>query len=151
MAFHFALETVLRFQKSLERQQELLLQVANYEVAQVLQQMDRTNAAIAWTRVQEQRTLSSAGPAVEIHFLAELRKSLQAQQARLQGELEKREAERRVQLQAFEQLRRKRETIETLRERQQRAFRERHNRELQRQIDDLFLILSISRRKSLPG
>lgn len=151
MAFRFPLETLLRFQKSLERQQELLLQVANYEVAQALQQIHRTEDAIGWTRREGQGALASLGPAVEMHFLEELRRSLAAQKAKLQGELERSEAERRVRLQAFEQIRRKRETIETLRERQQRAFRERHNREQQRQVDDLFLILSTSRHKNLPG
>ena len=151
MAFRFPLETLLRFQKSQERQQELLLQIANHEVAQVIQNIEKTQLVIKWIRDEQQRALVSGERAVEMHFLIEFRESMMAQKALLQTELEKRETERREQMQAFQEIRRKRETTETLRERQRHLFREQQNRELQRQIDDLFLTLSSRQRKSLPG
>jgi flagellar biosynthesis chaperone FliJ len=151
MAFRFPLETLLRFQKSLERQQELLLQIANHEVANLIQRIEKTQSAMNWVRDEQQRALSSGERAVEMHFLVEFRKSLLAQQALLQTELEKREAERRKQMQLFQEIRRKRETTEALRDRQLHSFRERQSREVQRQTDDLFLLLSTRPRKSLPG
>ena len=151
MAFRFALETLLRFQKSLERQRELLLQVANHAVAQVMQGIEKTETEIDWVRIEQERALLSSERAVEMHYLVELHKSLLAHKTMLRSELEEREKERRTQLQLLQELRRKRDTIEALRERQMHAFREQQTRELQRQVDDLFLLRSTRPRKSLPG
>jgi len=150
MAFRFPLEILLRFQKSLERQQELLLQVANHELAQVAHQIEQTRSAIDGTFAQQERTLLSGAPAVEVQFLGEYRNTLRDHAKSLQQELQRRQSERRRLLESFQDSRRKREMTETLRERAFHAYRERQAREQQRNIDDLFMILRARSGRGLP-
>ena len=149
MAFRFALERLLRFQKNLERQHELLLQVANHEVAMVLQRLEQADIAMRCTRGENERALSIGARASEMHFLAEYQKTLLSRRSQLQDELARRQEQRRECLQAFQEIRRKREATETLRKRRLHAFREQQAREHQRRVDDLFLMRRA--RQNLPG
>ena len=68
MAFHFPLEAVLHFRKSLEHQQELRLRAANQHVARVhhlIEQMDLRRQQLHSTQTQE---LSSGTTVAEMRF-----------------------------------------------------------------------------------
>ena len=145
MAFRFSLRVLLRLQKSVERQQELLLQLANAQVAQVTRQIEQVERwAQAYGNLQAQE-LQAGLDAAELHFeercqevLEDYRKSLAAELLKVKRAC----AERRA---AFEEARRQREVTDSLRERQLQAHRTEERRREQRQVDDLFLL----RRSSL--
>jgi flagellar export protein FliJ len=151
MGFRFALASILRYEKSLESQQELLLQAANRDVARVRLELEAVTAVLSCTDSERQRLLSQGARASEMHFLAEYQRSLTSQERQLRRALQEREVKRHELLEIFQQIRRKRELMETLRDRQLHAFREQQGREQQRRVDDLHLMTRTISRKVCPG
>jgi flagellar export protein FliJ len=140
MPFRFPLQAVLHFRQSLEHQQELRLRAANQQVARgqhVIEQIDLRRRAL---QAEQVRDLAAGVTAAELRFAvqceAELlrhRRELEVQRIRLQ---QLRDQQREI----FQQARRARETLESLREDQLKLYKQEASRREQRDLDDLFLL-----------
>ena len=140
MAFHFPLQAVLHFRKSLEHQQELRLRAANQQVARVrhlIEQMDQRRRQLDSTQTQQ---LSSGTTAAELQFGLLCDSELLRHRVVLEQELGRLQQLREQQRQVFQQARRARETLESLRDQQFRVYQKESARREQRSLDDLFLM-----------
>jgi flagellar export protein FliJ len=140
MAFHFSLETLLRFRQGLERRQETLLQAANQRLATVRSEIDSLGQFLEHRRTVRSEELSRGTFASELQFEMVgddiLRQRLQV----LHQECSRVQASRDEQLETFRKARTDREAVESIRDRQLRAYNEDQRRREQRQLDDLFLM-----------
>jgi flagellar export protein FliJ len=140
MPFRFSLQAALHFRQSVEHQQELRLRAANQQVARGqhgIEQIDLRRGALQAEQVRE---LGTGVTAAELRFglqceaeLLRHRKELELQLVRLQ---QLRDHLREI----FEQARRARETLESVRDRQLRLYKQEAARREQRNLDDLFLL-----------
>jgi flagellar export protein FliJ len=140
MAFHFPLEAVLHFRKSLEHQQELRLRAANQQVARVqhlIEQMDLHRQQLRSTQTQE---LSSGTTAAEMRFGLLSEAELLRHRQVLEQELTRLQQLREQQREIFRQARQARETLESVRDQQFRLYKKDAARREQRSLDDLFLM-----------
>jgi flagellar export protein FliJ len=140
MAFTFPLHAVLHLRQSLEHQQELRLRSANQQVARVrhlLEQMDLHRERLLLLQGDE---LIAGTTAAELRFsllcdgeILRHRRELEQQLVRLQ---QLRDQQREI----FQQARRARETLESVRDRQLLMYQKQAARREQRNMDDLFLL-----------
>jgi len=140
MAFTFPLHAVLHLRQSLEHQQELRLRSANQQVARVrhlLEQMDLHRERLLLLQGDE---LTAGTTAAELRFsllcdgeILRHRRELEQQLVRLQ---QLRDQQREI----FQQARRARETLESVRDRQLLMYQKQAARREQRNMDDLFLL-----------
>jgi flagellar export protein FliJ len=131
---------VLHLRQSLEHQQELRLRSANQQVARVrhlLEQMDLHRERLLLLQGDE---LIAGTTAAELRFsllcdgeILRHRRELEQQLVRLQ---QLRDQQREI----FQQARRARETLESVRDRQLLMYQKQAARREQRNMDDLFLL-----------
>jgi flagellar export protein FliJ len=131
---------VLHLRQSLEHQQELRLRSANQQVARVrhlLEQMDLHRERLLLLQGDE---LTAGTTAAELRFsllcdgeILRHRRELEQQLVRLQ---QLRDQQREI----FQQARRARETLESVRDRQLLMYQKQAARREQRNMDDLFLL-----------
>jgi flagellar export protein FliJ len=140
MAFHFPLEAVLHFRKSVEHQQELRLRAINQIVARMRRLIEQIGDRICAARSQQLQQLSAGMTAAELRFALQSESTLGEQRQTMQRELTRLESLRDQQQQIFQQARRERETFESLREHECRIYAREATRREQRQQDDLFLL-----------
>lgn len=140
MPFRFSLDAVLRLRQSLERQQELLLQAANYRVAAVQRDRDELDRYTQELASQVSAQLAAGLSAAELQFNTLCRAVLSGRCQQLDQALNQAYAERDACAQAFQKTRRDREMVETLRDRQFQLHRQLEARRDQRRLDDLFLL-----------
>ena len=140
MAFQFPLESLLRFRQSLERQQEILLQQANFQAAELRRMIAALERAAGEIRASNATDLRAGTCAAELHFNA-LRLSMLAER-RLKIEAALVQAEERCALrrQALQHSRQQREIIDSLRKRQLHSYEDLQKKREQRRLDDLFLL-----------
>jgi flagellar export protein FliJ len=140
MAFHFPLEAVLHFRKSLEHQQELRLRAANQQVARARHLIEQLDHAISRLRNREAQALGAGTSAAELRFGLEREAELRQHRHNLESELARLETQRDQQQKLFRQARRERETFESLRDHQLREYERNSARRQQRELDALFLL-----------
>jgi flagellar export protein FliJ len=140
MTFHFSLEAVLHFRKSLERQQELRLRAANQLVARTRRLIEQIEGRIRTAHSQQSQQLGAGITAAELRFAFECETLFDEQRQIMQRELVRLETLRDQQQRIFQQARRERETFESLREHEYRIYVREAARREQRQQDDLFLL-----------
>jgi flagellar export protein FliJ len=140
MPFRFALQAVLHYRQSIEHQHELRLRAAQQQVMRVqhlIEQMDARRQELYSAQSQQLGAgVTSAELRFELHCDAELlrhRAELTAQLVRLQHQ---REEQHKV----FQQARRGRETLESVRGRQLELYEQKAGRREQQRQDDLFLL-----------
>ena len=146
MAFHFSLEALLRFRRSLERQQELLLQEANYQVSLIRRQIADIDLLLASRAAQTRQELRQGVAAAELHFGEDCESMLRHHRKHLERQALQKEELRRERMEALKAARRGREVVETLRQQQFQVHRQDETRQEQRRLDDQFLL----RRNFLP-
>jgi flagellar export protein FliJ len=140
MAFHFALHVVLHFRESLEHQQELRLRAANQRVAQVrhlIEQMDARRGELSSTQSRE---LSAGITAAELRFELQCDAELMRHRGELERQLVVLQQACEQQRKIFQEARRARETLESVRDQQLRLYQKESARREQRTLDDLFLM-----------
>jgi flagellar export protein FliJ len=147
MAFRFSLQALLRFRKSVEHQQELLLQEANHQVARVRHEIESVDGCIAEMAARGTRELTSGVSAAELQFEGLCRSVLLQHRRQLEKALAECEEIRVHRSQAFHQARRQREVVDTLRQNQLQLCRQEEKREEQRYLDELFLLRRNSHRR----
>jgi|ERR1700683_905824 len=140
MAFHFPLEAVLHFRRSVEHQQELRLRSANQQVARVqnmIEQMDLRRQELYAAQSQE---LTAGITAAELRFGLQCETELLRRRRELEQQFMRLQQLREQQREIFHQARRARETLESVRDRQLRIYKKEALRREQRSLDDLFLL-----------
>ena len=153
MAFHFPIEAVLRYRRSIERQQELRLQQANQKLAATEQQLLELLHSLTKMAHAQAEQLQSGTTAAEMHFSLLSRGIILRQRSELETQKIREQAVCRECVQALRQARRLREAVENLRGQQFAAYQQEGRRREQRQLDDLFLLRRnlISEGTDLPG
>lgn len=140
MAFRFSLHVVLRVRQSLEHQQELLLQAANHRTTALRREIDDLERSMEEIAAQRAGQLKSGLSAAELQFAVLCRSALWERRQQLEQSLNKAREERDACAQVFRKVRRDREVVETLRDRQFQLYRQLEARQNQRRLDDLFLL-----------
>ena len=140
MAFHFPLEVVLRFRQSVEHQQELRLRAATQHVARVRHLIEQLDQRAKEMQNRQWHELNAGTTAAELRFAFLCQSALSEQRRVLETELVRLQHLRNEQQKIYQKARRERETIASLRDRQQREYRRQAARREQRQLDDLFLL-----------
>jgi len=139
MAFHFSLEVLLRMWKSREQFERLRLETLAARIQRLRHEIEAVERASREERRNLASTLSEGVTASQLHFAVLCTDG----QRRLHNLMEKQVAElakhHEAQRKIFEHARRQRETLENLRSRKLEAYRAEEAREMQRQMDELFL------------
>jgi flagellar export protein FliJ len=140
MAFRYPFQSLLRLRESLERQEEQRLLAIAAVVARLRAQIEkhRQGELAAKRVVLEEMEKGSSGAALQFagfcgtasHFV---RKGLELQ-------LEEEERKRLVQLREYQAARRKREVLQSLRERRETAYELEFARHEQQAADEAFLM-----------
>jgi flagellar FliJ protein len=139
MAFHFPLQALLHFRKSLEHQQELRLRAANQQVARVRHLIEQMEGRRQQLVAMQARELSSGVTSAELRFGILCETELIQHRMVLEQKLARLEQWREQQREMFQQARRARETLESIRDQQFALYRKEAARREQRALDDLFL------------
>lgn len=140
MAFHFPLEAVLHYRKSLEHQQELRLRAANQQVGRVRHLIEELELRRQQIQATQSRELSSGTTAAELRFGLHCGAEILRHRLTLAQQLANLEKLRDQQRELFQQARQSRETLENVRERQLSFYTKEAARREQRGLDDLFLM-----------
>lgn len=140
MPFRFPLEAVLQFRQGIEHQQELRLRAAHQQIARLRRSIERIDHALHQTYDLFAHTLASGVTSAQLRFILQSQAALMNQRITLEGELVRAAQVRDQQTQLFQQARRERETVESLRHQHFQEYRHQAMRKEQRQLDDLFLM-----------
>jgi flagellar export protein FliJ len=140
MPFRFPLQALLHFRQSVEHQQELRLRAANQQVARVRHALEQLDGRIRQTQAVYSQYLAGGTTGAELSFLETTEGLLRAQRQEGEHELLRCQHVRDQQERVFRQARRERETFESLRDEQLRAYERDQSRREQRRLDDLFLM-----------
>ena len=140
MPFHFSLQAVLHFRQSVEHQEELRQRTANQQVARVRRVMELADERIR--REQEMRSveLQAGTTSAEVRFSVAAQDALRAQRQKLEAELQRLQILRDQQQRIFQQARRERDVIQSLRDRQILEYKRESARREQQRADELFLL-----------
>jgi flagellar export protein FliJ len=136
MAFHFSLETFLRYRRSVERQRELKLLHAVQEVVSVTQEIAIVDGSISATLESQSHAVTGA----QLHFDGLRCSVLRERRLQLERTLVQRQKFRALCEREFHAAHRDREAVEILREEQLQSYRLEEDRREQRRLDDIFLL-----------
>jgi flagellar export protein FliJ len=139
MAFHFPLQAILHFRKSIEHQQELRLRAANQRVARVRHVIEHLDGSREELHSKQLEELSAGTTAAELRFELQCDTTLLRHRRELEQQLAGLQQVREQQRETFQRARRARETLESVRDRQLRIYQKEAARHEQRSLDDLFL------------
>lgn len=140
MPFHFPLEAVFHFRKSIEHQQELRLRAANQQLAGVRHLLDQIDNRMRQAQDRDASALQNGTTGAEMRLAIAGQVSLHRQRQDLERELLRFENLREQQQRIFRQSRREREIFESLRDQQLDEYKREAARREQRQLDDLHLL-----------
>ncbi len=147
MAFRFALAPLLRLRYSLERQRALALQQASLNVVRAQEALVRLDRFLDESARTDGRALEAGCPAAELHFAILLREQLIQLRVRLQAEIQSLETLRERAARAFRQALREREALEAVRAGQRRVYEQEQTRREQQELDAAFLLQRWHHRK----
>ncbi len=148
MAFRFPLEVLLRVRQGLERQQELRLQEANHRIAALRRQIEDVVGEVDEIIIRRRPQLASGISAAELQFDVLCRSVLTTRRDVLDKQLIDAEAHRSSCNADFQQARRQREVMDTLRLHQLQDYNQQQARRDQRRLDDMFLLRRAYLRRS---
>jgi flagellar export protein FliJ len=140
MPFHFPLQAVLHYRQSMEHQQELRLRAANQQVARAQHLIDQMDLQTKERRSIEMEELSSGTSAAELQFGLLREASMLRRRREFEQQLIRAQQLRDQQREIFQQARRAREMLESLRDQQLHLYKKDAARREQRSLDDLFLM-----------
>jgi flagellar biosynthesis chaperone FliJ len=140
MAFRFTLETLLRLQRSIEQQEEKRLLACAGQIAGLNAELQ------AWTRacLQSKETLWSdlrkGTPGAFLQFAGLWEQAAYTQERQLREQLRAAERARQEQLHLYRSARRKRETLESLKDRERSLYTLAYLRRTQQELDEAHLM-----------
>lgn len=140
MPFHFSLQPVLHLRESLEHQQELRLRAANQQVARVrhmIEVVEQRRQELHSSQLQE---LGSGTTAAELRFGLQCEGELIRQRRELEQHLAIAQQACEKQRELYQQAKRARETLESVRDQKFRLHQKMERRREQRNLDDAFLL-----------
>jgi len=141
MGFHFSLEGLLRLRAALEQVEERALSRLRLE-ERLLEQEIEQMAAVRM-RQTSQRVAAVPGGSLtgaDLQFAGFLEARLALEEEKMQQRLREKREETQRQVNVFSAVRRRREAIEALRDRERAAYREAEQQREQRGLDELFLL-----------
>ena len=139
MAFQYRLESVLRLQRSIEKQEENRLLACVTKLAVLRNELEAWEEERRNRKRQAAEEMKSGSPAATLTITASWEASVTRKQRDIGLKLVKAEEERRAQVAKVQQERQKREVLEGLRERLQTAYDQEELRRIQQVMDDMFL------------
>jgi flagellar export protein FliJ len=148
MAFRFPFEVLLRVRQGLERQQELRLQEANHRIVALRRQIEDVVGEVDQIMIRRRPQLTSGISAAELQFDVLCRSVLTTRRDVLEKQLIEAEAHRFSCNADFQQARRQREVMDTLRLHQLQDYNQQQARRDQRRLDDMFLLRRAYLRRS---
>lgn len=140
MPFRFSLQAVLHLRQSLEHQQELRLRAAQQQVMRVQHLIEQTEVRRQELYRAQSQQLGQGITAAELRFEMQCDAELLRQRAELVGQRARAQKQQEEQRKIFQQARRGRETLESVRDRQLRLYEQKAARREQQAQDDLFLL-----------
>lgn len=140
MAFHFSLQSVLRFRWIAENQAELRLHEANRALQLKKEEIARLDAYVGVRRERWRHEVSGGSFAAELQFEALSEASLQSRREQLVEAAKKLAAGRDQQREVFQKARMDREILESLRDQQLRVQKAEETRRDQRALDEAILM-----------
>lgn len=140
MAFHFALEAILRLRRGHERMERLKLEAIASEKAQARRQLDDLTEEFFESRrlFQQQAGIDRFGS--ELQFEDRRSEIVTAARRALKLRIEQLEGRRLTQLDVYTKARQAREMLENLRHKKFQIYRQTLSRREQQELDDLFLL-----------
>jgi flagellar export protein FliJ len=140
MVFHFPLQAVLHLRESIEHQQELRLSAANQQVARVRHLIEGAEQRGLEIEAAQLVELGRGTTAAELRFGTQCSAELLRCRRDLEQQLAAAEHARQKQREIFQQAKRARETLESVRDRQLHLYQKKALRREQRILDNLFLL-----------
>jgi flagellar export protein FliJ len=144
MAFRFSLDAVLRLRRSQQKQQELLLGRANEKINLLTRELRMIAGEFARASMPGKFTTDAC--ASELHFNQSRRQVLELRRRQMDQLLLKAREEQSVITAELRTMWQAREVVETLRHREQQAYKFGQERREQRAQDDLYLLRKHSAR-----
>jgi flagellar export protein FliJ len=140
MPFHFPLHAVLHFRRSIEHQQELRLRAAQQQVLRVQHLIEQMDVRRQELYTAQSKELIAGVTAAELRFELQCEAEFLRHRGELAAQLLRLQHLREEQRKIFQQARRARETLESVRDQQLRVYQQKAARREQQNQDDLFLL-----------
>lgn len=144
MAFRYKLESLLRLRRGLERQEEQRLLAIAAEVAHLRAQLQHLEQSRLADRRSLHRDLMQGSTGAALQFSVKCDESYFTAIESIRKDLARAEERRLAQLRRYQEARRKREMLESLRERQQESYDLEFARHEQQSADEAFLLRSFT-------
>ena len=148
MPFKYRLEVLLRLQRSLEHQEENRLLACVARVAQLKAQLQFWENARFARKQRMVEELEAGAKGIILQLAAEWDAGARRRQVEIRKQMEAAEQLRLQQMQVYRKARQKREVLDDLRERQQTVYHQEELRQLQRTLDETFLIQTFHKKNS---
>jgi flagellar export protein FliJ len=140
MPFQFPLDSVLRLRLGQERMERLKLEAIASELAQEERQLEFITDRRLDIRRHFREQMSRETYGSELHFEETAEERMEAVRRAMEIRVAQLEQERLKQVEAYKKSRRRRETLENLREQKLSAYIQTRARREQQGLDDLFLM-----------
>jgi flagellar FliJ protein len=151
MAFHFRLETLLRYRRNVEEREWLKVQGLSEKLANVRGEIDCLQQCALREKSLFADAKISGVNASELHFARKCQGSRRQLQSALEERLLELTAEYEAQKSVFLEARKDRDVIERLREGQHAAYMRDEARREQSEADQMFLLRRELQRQALPS
>lgn len=140
MAFRFSLQTLLKLRRSLEKQEERLLQSLNRELAMLRQGIESLGREELDARKERNRQLFGGLTGSDLRLVL-VEENLRLQQrSRFQRHEQVLQTEQRQQQVAYWEARQKRDLLDNLRKRRVVAFQREQEKRYQQAVDEAYLL-----------
>ncbi len=140
MAFHFALEAILRLRRGQENMERLRLEAIASERARTISQLEILSAQFDESQRRFQERMRQDLYGAEVQFEDARAGQIAAAQRALQTRIVELEKMRLKQVAVYIKARQSREVLESLRDRKFAVYRQELLRHEQQDLDDLFLM-----------
>ena len=140
MALRFSLQTLLKLRRSLEKQEERLLQSLNRELALLRQGIDSLDREELDARKERNRRLSGGLTGSDLRLVLAEENLRLRQRNRFQRHEQVLQTEQRQQQHSYREVRQKRELLGNLRTRRAVAFQREQEKRHQRAVDEAYLL-----------
>jgi flagellar biosynthesis chaperone FliJ len=140
MAFHFALEAILRLRRGQERVERLKLEAIAFKQALTRNQLENITQQFFASRRRFQQQLGDEKFGAELQFEDARSDSVAAARRALELRVAELEQERLKQVETYKKAHQSREVLENLRGRKLALYLQMLSRREQQELDDLFLV-----------
>jgi flagellar export protein FliJ len=145
MAFRYRLETLLRLQRSLEHQEENRLLACVARIASLKADLHAWEEARLRRRASIWTDLQQGASGTLLQFAGLWDQAVRAREKELREQLSLAEQAREQQLKVYRVARQKRETLESLKEREESVYTSEQLRRIQQDLDETHLARSFYR------